>query len=94
MRLAAALSGNKRAELIGEHTIGRAGTQELIKLPAGSGLWITTSRYLTPDAKPIQGKGLEADVPVDQPEGDFGTPQPTDPILQKALERVTVKKAA
>jgi carboxyl-terminal processing protease len=91
---AAALGENKRAELIGEHTIGRAGAQELIKLPDGSGLWITTSRYLGPDGKPIQGKGLEADVPVDQPEGDFGTPQSTDPILQKALERLSLKKAA
>jgi carboxyl-terminal processing protease len=91
---AAALSGNKRAELIGEHTIGRAGAQELIKLADGSGLWITTSRYLTPDGKPIQGKGLEADVAVDQPEGDFGAPQPADPILQKALERLSTKKAA
>lgn len=91
---AAALTGNKRAESIGEHTIGRAGTQELIKLPDGSALWITTSRYLTPDGKPIQGKGLEADVAVDQPEGEFGAAQPVDPILQKALDRLTVKKAA
>jgi carboxyl-terminal processing protease len=91
---AAALSGNKRAELIGEHTIGRAATQELIKLPDGSGLWITTSRYLGPDAKPIQGKGLEATVPVDQPDPDFGAPQSADPILQKALERLSPKKAA
>jgi carboxyl-terminal processing protease len=91
---AAALSENKRADLIGEHTIGRAGAQELIKLPDGSGLWITTSRYLGPDGKPIQGKGLEATVPVDQPEGDFGAPQATDPILQKALDRLSTKKAA
>jgi carboxyl-terminal processing protease len=91
---AAALSENKRAELIGEHTIGRAGTQELIKLPDGSGLWITTARYLGPDGKPIQGKGLEADVPVDQPDGDFGAAQTADPILQKALDRLATKKAA
>jgi carboxyl-terminal processing protease len=91
---AAALSENKRADLIGEHTIGRAGTQELIKLPDGSGLWITTSRYLGPDGKPIQGKGLEATVPVDQPDGDFGVPLSTDPILQKALDRLSAKKAA
>jgi len=91
---AAALSENNRGELIGEHTIGRAGTQELIKLPDGSGLWITTSRYLGPDGKPIQGKGLEANVPVDQPDGDFGAPQTTDAILQKALERLAAKKAA
>src|ERR1700730_8755794 len=71
---AAALAGNKRADLIGEHTIGRAGTQELVKLPDASGLWITTSRYLTPAATPIQGKGLEPTVVVDQPQGDFGRP--------------------
>ncbi len=34
---AAALAGNKRAELIGERTIGRTGVQELVKLPDGSG---------------------------------------------------------
>ncbi len=91
---AAALAGNKRAETIGEHTIGRAGTQELVKLPDGSALWITTARYLTPDGKPIQGKGLEPDVAVDQPEGEFGVAQQSDPILDKALERLSPKKAA
>jgi carboxyl-terminal processing protease len=91
---AAALAGNKRAELIGERTIGRAGTQELVKLPDGSGLWITSSRYLTPAAAPIQGKGLEPDVPVDYQDGEFGAPAPADTILQKAIERLSVKKAA
>src|SRR4051812_8515766 len=91
---AAALGGNKRAELIGERTIGRAGTQELVKLPDGSGLWITSSRYLTPAAAPIQGKGVEPDVPVDYQDGEFGAPAAVDTILQKALERLTVKKAA
>ena len=91
---AAALAGNKRAELIGERTIGRAGTQELVRLPDGSGLWITSSRYLTPAAAPIQGKGLEPDVPVDYQDGEFGSPAPADTILQKAIERLSVKKAA
>jgi len=91
---AAALAGNKRAELIGERTIGRAGTQELVRLPDGSGLWITSSRYLTPAAAAIQGKGLEPDVPVDYQDGEFGAPAPADTILQKAIERLTVKKAA
>ncbi len=91
---AAALAGNRRAELLGEHTIGRAGTQELVKLPDGSGLWITSSRYLTPSGAAIQGKGLEPDVVVDQPEGEFGAPPPADAILPKAIERLGVKKAA
>ena len=91
---AAALSDNKRAELLGERTIGRAGTQELVKLPDGSGLWITSSRYLTPAGAAIQGKGLEPGVPVDYQDGEFGSPAPPDTILQNAIERLTTKKAA
>ncbi len=91
---AAALAGNKRAELIGERTVGRTGVQELIKLPDGSALWITSSRYLTPSGAPLQAKGLEPDVAVDQPEGEFGAPAPADAILQRAIERLTTKKAA
>ena len=92
---AAALSGNKRAELIGERTIGRAGQQRLIKLPDGTGLWLTTTRYLMPDGSALHEKGLEPAVPVAEPEVDFGqTPPPGDPILEKALERATEKKAA
>jgi carboxyl-terminal processing protease len=92
---AAALSGNKRAELIGERTIGRAAEQRLIKLPDGTGLWLTTTRYLNPDGSALHEKGLEPAVPVAEPEVDFGqTPPPGDPILEKALERATQKKAA
>ena len=91
---AAALAGNKRAELIGERTIGRTGVQELVKLPDGSALWITSTRYLTPAGAQLQAKGLEPDVVVDQPEGDFGAPAPPDGILQRAIEKLTVKKAA
>ena len=58
---AAALDGNKRADLVGEHTLGRAGIQKLVKLPESRGLWLTYARYLTPDGKPIHGKGLEPD---------------------------------
>jgi carboxyl-terminal processing protease len=92
---ASALVGNKRAELVGEHTLGRAAQQKLIKLPDGSGLWLTTTRYLMPDGTPLHEKGLQPAVPVEEPEVDFGqTPPPGDPILDKALERLTQKKAA
>jgi carboxyl-terminal processing protease len=92
---AAALSGNQRAELVGERTIGRAGQQRLIKLPDGTGLWLTTTRYLMPDGSPLHERGLEPAVPVAEPDVDFGqTPPPGDPILEKALERATEKKAA
>ena len=92
---ASALLGNQRAELIGEHTIGRAGTQKLVKLPDGSGLWLTTTRYLMPDGNPLHEKGLEPTVAVDEPDVEFGQQAPSgDPALDKALERVKTKKAA
>jgi carboxyl-terminal processing protease len=90
----AALAGNKRAELIGERTVGRVGTQELVKLPDGTGLWITSARYLTPAGTAIQSRGIDPDVVVDQQDGDFGSPPPPDVILQRAVERLAVKKAA
>jgi len=92
---AAAVAGNKRGDLIGEHTIGRAAAQKLVKLPDGAGLWLSTMRYLTPSGAQLHEKGLEPTVPVDEPDVDFGQPAPTtDPILDKALERLTEKKAA
>ncbi len=42
---ATALRDNKRAELVGEHTLGRAGLQKLVKLPEGRGLWLTYAQY-------------------------------------------------
>jgi len=92
---AAALSGNQRADLVGEHTIGRAGVQKLIKLPDGSALWLTTARYLTPSGAALHEKGLEPTVGVDLPDVEFGQPAPAgDPALEKALERLAEKKAA
>jgi carboxyl-terminal processing protease len=91
---ASALDGNKRAELIGERTLGRAGIQKLVRLPDGRGLWLTYARYLTPDGEVIQGKGLTPDVGVDEPDLEFDQPRPTkDAILDAAIERVH-KKAA
>lgn len=92
---AAALSGNQRADLIGERTIGRAATQKLIKLPDGSGLWISTSRYLTPAGIPLHEKGLDPTVAVDEPDVEFGQPAPTtDAALEKAIARLGQKAAA
>ena len=91
----AAMNDNDRAEVIGERTLGRAGIQKLVKLPEGRGLWLTYARYLTPKGNPIQGRGLEPDVAVDEPDVEFGAPAPDkDAILDAALERLKQKVAA
>ena len=79
---AAALDGNERAELVGEHTLGRAARQRLVKLPDGSGLLLSNVRYLTPKNNAIHERGLVPDVEVDQPEVEFGAaPPPGDATL-------------
>ena len=89
---AAALTGNKRAALIGERTLGRAAEQRLVRLPDGSGLLLTHLLYLTPSEAVINEKGLTPDVVVEQPDTDFGQPAPTaDPTIEKAVEHLKTK---
>lgn len=93
----AALDGNKRADIVGERTLGRAGLQKLVSLPENRGLWLTYSKYLTPAGDPIHGRGIEPDVKVDEPDVEFGAPPPdTDVMLDAALAhiRTTARKAA
>jgi carboxyl-terminal processing protease len=92
---ASALAGNDRAQLVGERTLGRAARQQLVKLPDGSGLLLSSTRYLTPKNEGIHERGLGPDVEVDQPDVEFGATPPTkDETLDKALERLADKKAA
>lgn len=91
----AALAGNRRAEVIGERTAGRAALQRLVKLPDGSGLWLTSTRFLTPGGEPVHEKGLAPNIEVEEADIEFGAALPeTDPVLQKALERLSEKPAA
>lgn len=92
---AAALSGNKRATLVGERTLGRAARQKLVRLPDGSGLMLTHLIYMTPASVAIHEKGLVPDVAVEQPDVDFGQPPAAkDATLEKAIESLTLKAAA
>jgi carboxyl-terminal processing protease len=75
---AAALDGNKRAEMIGEHTVGSAARQRLVKLPDGSAMLLSYMRYLLPNGTAIHEKGLQPEVLVDEPDVEFGSPAPTD----------------
>jgi len=85
----AALAGNKRAEVVGEHTIGRATRQKLVPLPDGTAMLLSNVWFLGPNGEAITEKGLTPNVEVEEPDVDFGTPPPVaDPLLLKAIERV------
>jgi carboxyl-terminal processing protease len=90
---AAALQGNRRADLVGEPTMGLAAVQRLVKLPDNHGLWMTYGKYLGPDGNPIHERGLRPDVFIESPAVAFGdTPPTTDDQLVKATERLKSRK--
>jgi carboxyl-terminal processing protease len=66
--LAGALRDNGRSPLVGERTFGKGLIQTLISLGDGSGLTVTVARYLTPDGRDIQDRGIEPDMPLEPPQ--------------------------
>ena len=84
---AAALGGNDRAGLVGQRTSGRAAEQRLVKLPDGSGLWLSFVQYLAPGNEPLHQRGLVPDVRIDAPVVPFGESAPT---VDEALDRAIV----
>lgn len=53
------------AGLIGAPSYGKGSVQSIFALRDGSSLHITTSRWLTPSGRPLDGQGLAPDVQVD-----------------------------
>jgi carboxyl-terminal processing protease len=92
---AAALKGNKRADAVGERTLGRVTLQKLIPLPDSTALLLSNAWFLAPDGSPIQEHGVTPDAEVEEPDVEFGTPPPPgDPILEKALARLAGRGGA
>lgn len=79
-----AIQDNKRGKLVGDQSFGKGTIQETEDLPGGTGIHITTAKWLTPLGRWIHNTGLTPDVLV-----EF-VPDEKDPKadnqLQKALE--------
>jgi len=62
--VAGALQDHHRARIVGDKTYGKGSVQTVMPLGEGSALKLTTSRYLTPSGRSINGTGIEPDVVV------------------------------
>jgi carboxyl-terminal processing protease len=91
---AAALAGNRRADLVGEPTAGVAAVQKLVKLPEAYGLWLTYERYMSLDGKtPIHGRGLvPAVISQNAVPGFDELPPASDAPLARAIEYLKSKR--
>ena len=87
--LAGALKDLGKAKVVGKTTYGKGIIQEILTLPDGSGLKITTEEYQTPNRVKIHKVGIEPDEKVELPKtvksiGNLD--EKDDTQLQKAIE--------
>lgn len=92
--LSGAIRDLDRAKIIGKKTYGKGVVQNVMSLPGGDGLKLTTSEYFTPSGKSINKKGIVPDIEVDLPDDVEGIGidyKDTDTQLQKAIEVINEK---
>ncbi|MCE1183882.1 MAG: S41 family peptidase [Rhodocyclales bacterium] len=71
--VAGALQDYKRAAIIGTQTFGKGSVQSVLPLPGNTAIKLTTSRYMTPQGRSIQAKGITPDIVVEEtPNGNGG----------------------
>jgi carboxyl-terminal processing protease len=63
--LSGALQDHNRALIAGNTTFGKGSVDFLYQLADGSGLYLTSERWLTPDDHLIEGKGITPDMKLD-----------------------------
>ncbi len=99
--LAGALQDHDRATLLGKRTFGKGSVQTVIPLTQGRAVKLTTSRYLTPSGRSIQGSGIEPEHLFDDgnlPPADLDdartrrTRVAHDPAVRAALEILAGRK--
>lgn len=87
--LAGALKDHGKAKIVGEKTYGKGVIQQLLTMPDGSGLKITSEEYLTPNKTKLNKVGIEPDEKVSLPDtvkNVLNVEQKDDTQLQKAIE--------
>lgn len=87
--LSGALKDLGKAKIVGTKTYGKGVIQEILTLPDGSGLKITTEEYQTPNRNKIHKIGVEPDIVVELPEtvtNIFSVDPAADTQAQKAIE--------
>lgn len=69
--MSGALQDNHRAKLVGTTSFGKGLVQKIQDLSDGSGINVTIAKYLTPDGRDINKKGIQPDVKVEITKADY-----------------------
>jgi carboxyl-terminal processing protease len=99
---AAALAGNKRAQLVGEPTYGDAALRRALTMEDGSAIILSVAKYYSPDGKAIQDTrvlpgtlvaGAEPQIEYDDNDEPIVEPEAKQPQPKKLEDDPVVKKA-
>lgn len=85
--VAGALQDHGRAVIMGRTTFGKGSVQNVLPLPEGAALKLTTARYFTPSGRSIQAEGIEPDVRVANLELKRAEAEAGQPIKESDLSR-------
>lgn len=93
--LSGALQDRGRAIVMGEKTFGKGSVNTIHVLEDRSAIYLTSARWLTPQGRPIEGKGLAPDIAIEPPPEGTATEGDSrrDDGLAKALEYLRQGKA-
>lgn len=83
--LAGALQGKPHVTIMGERSFGKASVQAIYPLGGGNALRLTTAHYYTAEGRDIEGRGLEPDISLKEPDENHAseTVEPQDPSQLK-----------
>lgn len=85
--LAAALSQQGGATLIGETTAGKGTAQRSFEVSGGGAVRVTVARWLTPDGSSVEDGGVAPDIEVEDIAGPDEDAE-DDPVLERALDHI------
>lgn len=83
---AGALQDHGRAFIVGEQSFGKGTVQEVIELPGGTALRVTTATWLTPKGTDLGKHGVTPDLVVERTTEDFEADR--DPQLDAAVAKL------
>ncbi len=94
---AAALLGDKRADVVGERTYGDASIRRTITMDDGSAVILSVAKFYGPDGKAIQDTGVTPTEQVAEPDAQADVDEDGEPVASadeaKSNEDVLLKKA-
>jgi carboxyl-terminal processing protease len=90
--VAGALQDHKRAIIVGTTSFGKGLVQTFTQINKRAGVKLTTAKYLTPNGRSINAKGIQPDIFIDNAKVEFASKKDKDNPFTKSSIKSHLKK--